>query len=120
MQLSSNITKKLTCQTTITEQGTNIVRGHQYTLTLTGMKESVASFASAVTSNKRSYRENSGTVKIAINANAARDLGGNTLNTDTTTITSFNDKIAPEVVYKWASRFHKTNDRKSIINKRNK
>ena len=111
VQLSSNITKKLTCQTTITEQGTNIVRGHQYTLTLTGMKESVASFASAVTSNKRSYRENSGTVKIAINANAARDLGGNTLNTDTTTITSFNDKIAPEVVYKWSD---------SVINKNNK
>ena len=94
MQLSSNITKKLTCQTPITEKGTNIVRGHQYILTLTGMKESVASFANAVTSNKRVYREYSGTIKITINADAARDKSGNTLNTDTTTITSFNDKIA--------------------------
>ena len=113
VQLSSNITKKLTCKTTITEQGTNIVRGHQYILTLTGMKESTSSFASAVTAttNRRVYREYSGTIRIVISASAARDKKGNTLNTSTTTITSFNDKLAPEVVYIWSN---------SVINKNSK
>ena len=46
-----------------------------------------------------------------INSNAARDLKGNTLNTATTTITSFNDKLAPEVVYIWSN---------SVINKNSK
>lgn len=75
VQLSSNITKKLTCKTTITEQGTNIVRGHQYILTLTGMKESTSSFASAVTAttNRRVYREYRCTIRIVIVQVQARD-----------------------------------------------
>ena len=111
-QFSSAVQKKLTSQT-LTDSNTNKVLGHQYTLKLTNMKESNSSFMSALTSttNRRAYREYSGTIRIVINSNAARDLKGNTLNTSTTTITSFNDKLAPEVVYIWSN---------SIINKNSK
>ena len=111
-QFSSAVQKKLTSQT-LTDSNTNKVLGHQYTLKLTNMKESNSSFMSALTSttNRRVYREYSGTIRIVINSNAARDLKGNTLNTSTTTITSFNDKLAPEVVYIWSN---------SIINKNSK
>ncbi len=111
-QFSSAVQKNLTFQT-LTDSATNKVLGHQYTLKLTNMKESTSSFASAVTAttNRRVYREYSGTIRIVINSNAARDLKGNTLNTATTTITSFNDKLAPEVVYIWSN---------SVINKNSK
>ena len=111
-QFSSAVQKNLTSQT-LTDSATNKVLGHQYTLKLTNMKESTSSFASAVTAttNRRVYREYSGTIRIVINSNAARDLKGNTLNTATTTITSFNDKLAPEVVYIWSN---------SVINKNSK
>ena len=109
-QFSSAVQKNLTSQT-LTDSATNKVLGHQYTLKLTNMKESTSSFASAVTTNRRVYREYSGTIRIVINSNAARDLKGNTLNTATTTITSFNDKLAPEVVYIWSN---------SVINKNSK
>ena len=111
-QFSSAVQKNLTSQT-LTDSATNKVLGHQYTLKLTNMKESTSSFASAVTAttNRRVYREYSGTIRIVINSNAARDLKGNTLNTSTTTITSFNDKLAPEVVYIWSN---------SVINKNSK
>ena len=103
-QFSSAVQKNLTYQT-LTDTATNKVLGHQYTLKLTNMKESNSSFMSALTSttNRRVYREYSGTIRIVINSNAARDLKGNTLNTSTTTITSFNDKLAPEVVYQWSN-----------------
>ena len=111
-QFSSAVQKNLTSQT-LTDIATNKVLGHQYTLKLTNMKESNSSFMSALTSttNRRVYREYSGTIRIVINSNAARDLKGNTLNTATTTITSFNDKLAPEVVYIWSN---------SVINKNSK
>ena len=111
-QFSSAVQKNLTSQT-LTDSATNKVLGHQYTLKLTNMKESNSSFMSALTSttNRRVYREYSGTIRIVINSNAARDLKGNTLNTSTTTITSFNDKLAPEVVYIWSN---------SVINKNSK
>ena len=111
-QFSSAVQKNLTSQT-LTDSATNKVLGHQYTLKLTNMKESTSSFMSALTSttNRRVYREYSGTIRIVINSNAARDLKGNTLNTATTTITSFNDKLAPEVVYIWSN---------SVINKNSK
>ena len=111
-QFSSAVQKNLTYQT-LTDTATNKVLGHQYTLKLTNMKESNSSFMSALTSttNRRVYREYSGTIRIVINSNAARDLKGNTLNTSTTTITSFNDKLAPEVVYIWSN---------SVINKNSK
>ena len=103
-QFSSAVQKNLTYQT-LTDTATNKVLGHQYTLKLTNMKESNSSFMSALTSttNRRVYREYSGTIRIVINSNAARDLKGNTLNTSTTTITNFNDKLAPEVVYQWSN-----------------
>ena len=108
-QFSSAVQKSLTSQT-LTDSATNKVLGHQYTLKLTNVKESTSSFASAVTAttNRRVYREYSGTIRIVISASAARDKKGNTLNTSTTTITSFNDKLAPEVVYIWSN---------SVINK---
>ena len=108
-QFSSAVQKSLTSQT-LTDSATNKVLGHQYTLKLTNIKESTSSFASAVTAttNRRVYREYSGTIRIVISASAARDKKGNTLNTSTTTITSFNDKLAPEVVYIWSN---------SVINK---
>ena len=111
-QFSSAVQKNLTSQT-LTDSATNKVLGHQYTLKLTNMKESTSSFASAVTAttNRRVYREYSGTIRIVISASAARDKKGNTLNTSTTTITSFNDKLAPEVVYIWSN---------SVINKNSK
>ena len=111
-QFSSAVQKNLTYQT-LTDTATNKVLGHQYTLKLTNMKESNSSFMSALTSttNRRVYREYSGTIRIVINSNAARDLKGNTLNTSTTTITNFNDKLAPEVVYIWSN---------SVINKNSK
>ena len=111
-QFSSAVQKNLTSQT-LTDIATNKVLGHQYTLKLTNMKESNSSFMSALTSttNRRVYREYSGTIRIVINSNAARDLKGNTLNTSTTTITNFNDKLAPEVVYIWSN---------SVINKNSK
>ena len=75
------------------------VVGHQYTLEISSIVETDAEFIAS----GRKYRELSGTLEIRIDRTAARDMKGNLINSDTTTITDFVDMIKPEVIYKYST-----------------
>ena len=95
------ITKQITTTTAIktTINGTVQTVGHQYTVVLGNFVESNATFKAS----SRDYREYSGTLELRINANAAKDKSGNTLNTSTTTLSDFVDFIKPEIKYTYSS-----------------
>ena len=78
---------------------TDVVVGHQYTLEILNIIETDQEFVKA----NRKYRELSGALKIQINEDAAEDLKGNTLDTDTTTITDYSDIVRPEVIYRYST-----------------
>ena len=96
-KLTKTITKTVAIKTTI--DGVERVVGHQYTLEVKGFEESGVDFKTS----SRKYRELSGTLQVKINANAAKDRKGNTLNPETTTLTDFVDFIKPEVTYKYSA-----------------
>ena len=73
--------------------------GHQYTVEITSIVETDSEFKAS----GRDYRELSGTLQLKIAENASRDIKGNTINPDTTTITDFVDFIKPEVRYKYSN-----------------
>ena len=111
-QIDSKVTKTITKTTAIktTIDGATKTVGHQYTLEISGIRESDLDFKSAINEGTREYRELSGTLEIKINESAAKDLNGNTLNPDTTTLKNFVDTLKPEVTYKFAtSNIDKTN-----------
>ena len=95
------ITKQITTTTAIktTINGTVQTVGHQYTVVLGNFVESNVTFKAS----SRDYREYSGTLELRINANAAKDKFGNTLNTSTTTLSDFVDFIKPEIKYTYSS-----------------
>ena len=87
----TSITKSITSkEIKASIDGTTKVLGHQYTLVLSNIAESTKQTG-------KSYLEWSGTLQVKIAENAARDLNGNTLNEDTTTISDFVDYIKPEM-----------------------
>ncbi len=71
------------------------VLGHQYTVEISELVETDEEFVGS----GRDYRELSGTLELRIDPNASRDIRGNTINEETTTITDFVDFIKPEVRY---------------------
>ena len=95
--ITKQITKTTAIKTTI--NGTVQTVGHQYTVVLGNFVESNATFKAS----SRDYREYSGTLELRINANAAKDKFGNTLNTSTTTLSDFVDFIKPEIKYTYSS-----------------
>ena len=78
---------------------TDVVVGHQYTLEISNIRETDQDFIKS----GRKYRELSGELKIQINEDAARDLRGNAIDTDTTTINDYSDIVKPEVFYTYAT-----------------
>ena len=96
-QITKNITKTVAIKTTV--DGTVRTVGHQYTLELGGIVETETEFLNT----DRKYRELSGTLEIKIDKNASKDMRGNPLNEDTTTIIDTTDLIKPEVIYKYAT-----------------
>lgn len=74
---------------------TDVVVGHQYTLEISNIRETDQDFVKS----GRKYRELSGTLKIQINEDAAKDMKGNTLDKKTTTITDHTDIVKPEIFY---------------------
>ena len=78
---------------------TDVVVGHQYTLEISNIRETDQDFVKS----GRKYRELSGTLKIQINEDAAKDMKGNTLDKKTTTITDHTDIVKPEIFYKYAT-----------------
>ena len=72
--------------------------GHQYTVEISSIVETDSEFKSS----GRDYRELSGTLQLNIAEDASRDVKGNIINPDTTTITDFVDFIKPEVRYKYS------------------
>ena len=88
---ATSITKSITSkEIKASIDGTTKVLGHQYTLVLSNVAESTKQTG-------KSYLEWSGTLQVKIAEDAAKDLNGNTLNEDTTTITDFVDYIKPEM-----------------------
>ena len=73
------------------------VLGHQYTLEVTELVETDEEFIGS----GRDYRELSGDLEVRVDPNASRDIKGNTINPDTTTIIDFVDLIKPEVRYEY-------------------
>ena len=82
-----------------TINGQEKVVGHQYTLEISSIVETDAEFVAS----GRKYRELSGTLEIKIDRTASRDMKGNLINSDTTTIADFVDMIKPEVIYKYST-----------------
>ena len=74
-QIDSKITKTITKTTAITTtiDGATQTVGHQYTLEISGLRESDATFKSILNAGTRDYRDLSGTLQIKINASAAKD-----------------------------------------------
>ena len=88
---ATNITKSITSkEIKASIDGTTKVLGHQYTLVLSNIAESTKQTG-------KSYLEWSGTLQVKIAEDAAKDLNGNTLNEETTTLTDFVDYIKPEM-----------------------
>ena len=88
---ATSITKSITSkEIKASIDGTTKVLGHQYTLVLSNIAESTKQTG-------KSYLEWSGTLQVKIAENAAKDLNGNTLNENTTTISDFVDYIKPEM-----------------------
>ena len=75
--------------------GEILVLGHQYTLEISEIVETDEEFVGS----GRDYRELSGNLEVRIDPNASRDIRGNKINDQTTTITDFVDFIKPEVRY---------------------
>ena len=95
--ITKQITKTTAIKTTI--NGTVQTVGHQYTVVLGNFVESNATFKAS----SRDYREYSGTLELRINAKAAKDKSGNTLNTSTTTLSDFVDFVKPEIKYTYST-----------------
>ena len=75
--------------------GTTKVLGHQYTLVLSNIVETIEKYRDS----GREFQELSGTIEIRIAQNAAKDNKENTLNPNTTKINDFVDYIKPEITY---------------------
>ncbi len=96
-KVTKTITKSVEIKTII--DGKEKVVGHQYTLELTPIVETDEQFITST----RDYRELSGTLEVKIDKTAARDIKGNTINEETTTISEMLDMINPEVKYKYST-----------------
>ena len=85
VQIDDQITKELisTVEIKANIDGEVKVVGHQYTLEITQIVETDEEFIGS----GRDYRELSGTLEVRIDPNASRDIRGNKLNDETTTIT---------------------------------
>ena len=79
--------------------GEILVLGHQYTLEITDIVETDEEFIAT----GREYRELSGDLEVRVDPNASRDIKGNHINRDKTTVTDFIDFIKPEVRYEYST-----------------
>ena len=97
VQVDDQITKNIlsTVEIKANINGEIKVLGHQYTVEISELVETDEEFVGS----GRDYRELSGTLELRIDPNASRDIRGNTINEETTTITDFVDFIKPEVRY---------------------
>ena len=95
-EVTKKITKTVPIKTILDGEVKTV--GHQYTVEITSIVETDSEFKSS----GRDYRELSGTLQLEIAENASRDIKGNTINPDTTTISDFVDFIKPEVRYKYS------------------
>ena len=99
VQVDDQVTKQLTNTVEIKANidGEVKVLGHQYTVEITDFVETTEEFMDS----GRDYRELSGTLEIKIDSDASKDISGNTINQETTTIADFVDFINPEVMYQY-------------------
>ena len=98
-QIDDQVTKQIisTVEIKANIDGEIKVLGHQYTLEISEIVETDEEFVGS----GRDYRELSGNLEVRIDPNASRDIRGNTINPETTTITDFIDFIKPEVRYQY-------------------
>ena len=75
------------------------VLGHQYTVEVSQIVETDEEFVDS----GRSYRELSGDFELRIDPMASKDMVGNFIKEETTTITDFIDFIKPEVRYEYST-----------------
>ena len=101
VQIDDQVTKQITSTVEIKANinGEIKVLGHQYTLEVTQIVETNEEFIAT----GRDYRELSGNIEIRIDPTASRDIKGNTINEETTTITDFIDFIEPELRYEYST-----------------
>ena len=99
VQIDDQITKNIISTTEIKANidGEIKVLGHQYVLEITSIVENDTEFIAS----GRDYRELSGSLEVHIDPNASRDMKGNTIKEETTTLTDFVDFIEPEVIYQY-------------------
>ena len=104
-EINDKITKKMLKKVEIitTIDGEQRVVGHQYTLEVSGFKETDSTFKTAFDAGTRKYRVWSGLTQVSIHPSAAKDKSGNTINPDICVIKDFTDLIKPEVTYKYAT-----------------
>ena len=95
-EVTKKITKTVPIKTILDGEVKTV--GHQYTVEISSIVETDAEFKTS----GRDYRELSGTLQLKIAENASKDIKGNTINPDTTTISDFVDFIKPEVRYKYS------------------
>ena len=96
-EVTKKITKTVPIKTILDGEVKTV--GHQYTVEISSIVETDAEFKAS----GRDYRELSGTLQLKIAENASKDIKGNTINPDTTTISDFVDFIKPEVRYKYSN-----------------
>ena len=101
VQIDDQVTKQITSTVEIKANinGEIKVLGHQYTLEVTQIVETDEEFVAT----GRDYRELSGNIEIRIDPTASRDIKGNTINEETTTISDFIDFIKPELRYEYST-----------------
>ena len=100
-QIDDQVTKQLISTVPIKAEmnGEILVLGHQYTLEITDIVETDEEFIAT----GREYRELSGDLEVRVDPNASRDIKGNHINRDKTTVTDFIDFIKPEVRYEYST-----------------